>query len=461
MIPILDHSLTKPLYLQIYTYIKDAILIGSIKPGEKLPSLRGLSKDLGLSLTTVGLSYNQLLVEGYISSRPQSGYFANAISAGVIASPFEGRDQSLSQLNDVTPRGFYSDLSSFDFVKWKKCMNKILNDYPHLLLEEGSPQGEETLRSQISRYIYQSRGVRCHANQIVIGAGTQQITNLLAIMLSMIGIEDACFEDPGYRPARSTFISRGFGILPIPVGREGILIEELPLGIRSSVYVSPSNQFPLGSVMPIARRYALLEWAKTNNSIIIEDDYDSELRYFGRPIPSLSGLDNGEHVVYLGSFSSTLFPSIKISYMVLPEVLLALFKTMVNDYTQTCSKAEQLTLALYMQNGLYQTNIKKLRKLYTQKAKVATDSINKRMPGVAKILNNSSGVHMLLEVTSKQSPEELCLAAATLGIEIIPITKYTFQKIVKDNAVLIFYYTRIPLQEIDGAIKRLSNIWQK
>lgn len=459
MIPVLDYSLARPLYLQIYTYIKDAILSGSIKPGEKLPSLRGLSRTLGLSVTTIGLAYNQLLVEGYVSSRPQSGYFVNAISAGILPSTSEGNDQGLPESNDMTTRGFYFDLSSFDFVKWKKCMNKILNDYPHLLLEEGSPQGEETLRSQISRYVYQSRGVRCLSDQIVIGAGTQQITNLLAIILSMIGIEDACFEDPGYRPARSAFIGRGFGILPIPLGKDGICIEELPAGIRSSVYVSPSNQFPMGSVMPIGRRYELLEWAKANSSVIIEDDYDSELRYFGRPIPSLAGLDNGEHVVYLGSFSSTLFPSIKISYMVLPKALLELFKTVANDYTQTCSKAEQLTLALYMQNGLYQTNIKKLRKLYAQKVHAATDSLNKNMPSLVKILNNSSGVHMLLEVKSKQSPEQLCLSASTLGIEIIPITKYTFEKIEKDNAVLIFYYTRIPLQEIGGAIKKLSALW--
>jgi len=459
MLPVLDYSLTRPLYLQIYTYIKEAILMGSMKPGEKLPSLRGLSRDLGLSLTTIGLSYNQLLVEGYISSRPQSGYFVNAISVGKPSLSLDTSNQSLTALNDITTKGYYSDLSSFDFVKWKKCMNRILNDYPHLLLEEGSPQGEETLRSQIARYLYQSRGVHCHPDQIVIGAGTQQITNLLAIILNMMDIDVACFEDPGYRPARSTFINRGFGILPIPVGKDGIHIEELPTGIRSTVYVSPSNQFPMGSIMPIARRYELLDWAKANDSIIIEDDYDSELRYFGRPIPSLAGLDSGEHVVYLGSFSSTLFPSIKISYMVLPDSLLALFKTVVNDYTQTCSKAEQLTLALYMQNGFYQTNIKKLRKLYAQKAHMATESINKNMAAFVKILNNSSGVHMLLEVKNKQSPEQLCLSAAELGIEIIPVTRYTFQKIYKDNTVLIFYYTRIPLKEIGSAIKKLSVLW--
>ncbi len=459
MIPILDYSLTRPLYLQIYTYIKDAILVGSIKPGEKLPSLRGLAKDLGLSLTTIGLSYDQLLVEGYISSRPQTGYFVNSISPGAQPQATEKTDQISSSLGDIAPQWFYSDLSSFDFIKWKKCMNRILSEYSHLLLEEGSPQGELALRSQISRYIYQSRGVLCAPDQIVIGAGTQQITNLLTIILSMMGIEDACFEDPGYRPARSIFIDRGFGILPIPVEKDGIRIEGLPIGIRSSVYVSPSNQFPMGSVMPIGRRYALLEWARTNKSMIIEDDYDSELRYFGRPIPSLAGLDQGENVVYLGSFSSTLFPSIKISYMVLPKALQKLFSSIVGDYTQTCSKAEQLTLALYMQNGLYQTNIKKLRKLYSQKVHAATDSINKAMLGWVKILNSSSGVHILLEVKSKQSPEQLCLAAATLGIDIVPITKYTFQKIDKDNAVLIFYYTRIPLSEIDGAIKKLAGLW--
>jgi GntR family transcriptional regulator/MocR family aminotransferase len=462
MIPVLNRDLSTPLYLQLFSFIKEEVLLGSMMPDEKMPSLRWFAKDLGVSLTTVELAYSQLLVEGYIRSKPQSGYYVNNITAGLLLSSSDQMDSdehSLLELGDTYNKSFYADPSSFDFVKWKKCTNKILTDYPQLLLEESSPQGEEPLRAQIARYVYQSRGVSCTRDQILIGAGTQQITNLLAMILSMMGIEATAFEDPGYRPVRSTFIDRGFSIMPIPVGKDGIRIEELPQENRSAVYVSPSNQFPMGSVMPIARRYELLEWAKTTNSIIIEDDYDSELRYFGRPVPSLQGLDKGEHVVYLGSFSSTLFPAIKISYMILPIYMGPLLEKVLTDFTQTCSKTEQLALALYMRQGMYHVNIKKLRKLYAQKAHITSESIIRSMGKLVKILNNSSGLHMLLEVSSKKSPEQLCLEASALGIQIIPITRYTLHKIQKHNAVLIFYYTRIPLQEIDSAIRKLADSW--
>jgi len=463
MIPFLDHASQTPLYIQLYDQIKAAILAGSLGPGEKLPSLRLFSRDLGVSLTTVDLAYSQLQVEGYISSRPQSGYFVNNIAVAHPSS-YEYLDEepkhSVSVLDDVPVEKYYYDLNSFDFIKWKKCMNRILNEYPALLLEEGLPEGEEILRVQISRYIFQSRGVSCSPDQIVIGAGTQQITGLLAGILGMMDIEYAAFEDPGYRPVRSAFIDRGFAIMPVSVGKDGIRIEELPADTRCAVYVSPSNQFPMGFVMPVARRYELLEWAKKTGSVIIEDDYDSELRYFGRPIPALQGLGKNENVVYLGSFSSTLFPAIKISYMVLPAALRRLFGRVRADYTQTCSKAEQLTLALYMQNGMYQTNIKKLRKLNSQKVHTATESIGRHMSGFAKILNNSSGVQMLIEVNSKKSPEQLCREAAALGIQIVPVTKFTFQKLQKENIVLIFYYTRIPLADIPGAVEALAASWR-
>ena len=185
-----------------------------------------------------------------------------------------------------------------------------------------------------------------------------------------MGINHITVEEPGYLPVRNIFRDRAFAMTAVPVGKEGIPVSKLPTNIRSAVYVSPSNQFPTGYVMPIGKRYDLLNWAVKNDSIVIEDDYDSELRYFGKPIPSLQGLDHNQRVVYLGSFSSTLFPSIKISYMILPEHMAEIFDTIHGDYTQTCSKTEQLTLALYMSRGYYQTNLKKLRTLYSQKLQV-------------------------------------------------------------------------------------------
>ncbi|MEL7654734.1 MAG: PLP-dependent aminotransferase family protein [Bacillota bacterium] len=454
-----------PLYLQLYHYLKTAILDGSILPSEKLPSLRSLSKSLSLSLTTIELAYNQLLVEGYIYSKPQSGYYVNQISAG-MGSIRKTADTDFPEaisiprddlLPDFEKNGYY-DISCFDFIKWKKCLNQVLTEYTYLLLREGDPKGEKALRYEISRYVYQSRGVTCTPDQIVIGAGTQQIMGQLCTILIKMGMKHVTVEEPGYLPVRNIFRDRDFAITSVPVGKEGISIGKLPANIRSAVYVSPSNQFPTGYVMPIGKRYELLDWATRNDSIIMEDDYDSELRYFGKPIPSLQGLDQSQRVVYLGSFSSTLFPSIKISYMILPPHMAAIFDTFQGDYTQTCSKTEQLTLAIYMSKGLYQTNIKKLRTLYSQKLQTVLSMINKYGTGFIRPINSSSGVNMLISVKSEKSAAILCREAQELGINTLPVATYTEAQ--TEVAVsLIFYYNQIPLTELETALRSLIEKW--
>lgn len=462
--PNLSDALPTPLYQQLFSYIRDAILSNDIKPGDKLPSLRSLAKSLNLSLTTIQLAYEQLLVEGYVASRPQSGYYVNQILA-------ETRQESLAPLlpqRQEDPAGLtgenerkvplYSDPACFDFGKWKKCMNKVLNEHWEHLLQEGDPRGEAPLRREIANYIYQSRGVRCRWEQVVVGAGTQQLVSLLCIILQRMGIDHISFEEPGYIPVRGIFRDRGFQSTGVPVDRDGIKIERLPTNIRSSVYVSPSNQFPTGSIMPAARRYALLDWAGANNSVIIEDDYNSELRYSARPVPSLQGLDTKEIVVYLGSFSSTLFPSIKISYMVLPPPMHRLFEAVLGGYTQTCSKTEQLTLALYMENGMYQTHLKKLRKLYAQKIQAATGAIQRHARELLAIRNNSSGLHMLLELTTlapERSTEDVCAAAARKGLTMAPVSHYLE---VGGASLVIFYYTKIPIRHMEEAVKALADI---
>ena len=467
IIPNFQSNSASPLYQQLYHYIKSSVLEGSILPLEKLPSLRSLSKSLGVSLTTIELAYNQLLVEGYIYSKPQSGYYVNQISAGmgsVRKDEDGGYRETVSPgqtgpLSDFEKAGYF-DMSCFDFIKWKKCVNQVLTEYPHLLLREGDPKGEKALRQEISKYVYQSRGVTCTPDQIVIGAGTQQIMGQLCTILIKMGTKHVTVEEPGYLPVRNIFRDRDFAITSVPVGKEGISISRLPANIRSAVYVSPSNQFPTGYVMPIGKRYELLDWAMKNDSIIIEDDYDSELRYFGKPIPSLQGLDHNQRVVYLGSFSSTLFPSIKISYMILPPNMAAVFDTFRGDYTQTCSKTEQLTLAIYMSKGLYQTNIKKLRTLYSQKLQLALSVLNKWGAGLIRPINSSSGVNMLIGVKSGKTAAQLCAEARDLGIVTLPINAYT-ETPEEATATLIFYYNQIPLEKIEGALQELISKWRQ
>lgn len=446
-----------PLYLQIYRKIKAEITCGNLKKGDRLPSLRTISKELGVSLTTSEQGYNQLLIEGYIVSRPQSGFYVAEIPELPSSGNFSTSESFEFSSYTFDESDYIYDLTSFDFQKWKKCMSRVLSDYAHLLLFESDVKGEAALRYEISRYVYSSRGVICTPEQIVIGAGTQQLTNHLCRILRKMNIDHVCTEDPGYIPIQNIFRDHGFGIGKIPVTADGIDVNRLPVNIPSAVYVSPSNQFPTGSVMPIGNRHKLLEWAKNNRSIILEDDYDSELRYFGKPVPALQGLDTDSRVVYLGSFSSTLFPAIKISYMILPRQMAEIFDAIKDDYTQTCSKTEQLTLALFMEDGLYYTNIRKLRALYSQKLQTALRAFDEFAKDFVRPMNTKSGINIIIRVKTDTSPEELCQRAKNLGIHTEKLSYYTSEH----EAGLIFYYNQIPLQNMRELIEKLICAWKE
>ncbi|MBQ9015128.1 MAG: PLP-dependent aminotransferase family protein [Firmicutes bacterium] len=459
ILPVLDDSRHEPYYMQLYRYLKQAILRGDIEEDERLPSLRSLSRSTGLSVTTIEKAYDQLLVEGYIYSRSQSGFYASRVaSAGAKTVPYEDSisDRKLSfHENDLPPTPKNADASwlydpdCFDFNKWKKCMNRVLNEHSSALFFEGSSQGESALRREIARYLYQSRGVSCSPDQIVIGAGTQQITGHLATILRSLQVEHVALEDPGYAPVRNTFRDRGFAITSVAVASDGLVLEKLPVNIRAAVYVSPSNHSFTGAVMPIGRRYELIRWAIANDSYIIEDDYDSELRYFGRPIPALKSLTDDDRVIYLGSFSSTLFAAVKISYLVLPPQIAEIFYPQLEGYSQTCSKLEQLTLAMFMETGAYLTHIRKLRKLYAQKLSLVTDILRTQGAGFIRVRSSDSGISVLLEITSSKPAEQLKKDAESLGI---PVSL--------NGRLLLLYYNHIPEDEISGCLRRLIRLWR-
>ena len=509
---------TSPIYIQLYRHIKNEILSGNLAVGERLPSLREISKESGVSITTSSKAYDQLLTEGYIISRPQSGYYvaeipmsplkirggeshhaaaggagatgvtggagvsgaaeggagvpgaaggsAGAASAAGCAAHGSNGANYYPDFDDYTftGDGYLHDMSSFDFLKWKKCSARVFTDYAEMLLFESDVQGEAALRFEICKYLYSSRGVTSTPEQVVIGAGTQQLTTHLARILTRMGIDLICTEDPGYAPIQNIFRDRGFGIAKIPVGKDGIEIDMLPSNISTAVYVSPANQFPTGSVMPIGARYRLLEWAEKNKSIILEDDYDSELRYFGKPIPALQGLDENSRTVYLGSFSSTLFPAVKISYMILPDEMVDIFSSIKADYTQTCSKSEQLTLALFMEDGYYYTNIRKLRSLYAQKLQQAIEAFGKWAAGFVSATNTKSGISMTLKVNSSKPSKELCDMGKSLGLHLLPLD-LTFPEAYgsrsKNEKYLIFYFNQVPLDEISSSVKALVTAWKK
>ncbi|MBR0128062.1 MAG: aminotransferase class I/II-fold pyridoxal phosphate-dependent enzyme [Firmicutes bacterium] len=466
------HNSTTSLYAQLYEYLKNEISTDRIHAGERLPSLRKMAELAGVSVTTVKLAYEQLIVEGYLVNRPQSGFYA---TEGMKMRP-KGSDASAKAsdtgseivLTDAPSR--MTDPASFDFAKWKKCMTEVLTETPDLLLTESDRQGEPALREEVARYLYQSRGVVCSQEQVVISAGTQQLVNHVARLLKLMNIELVCTESPGYTPVRNIFRDWGLSINAIPVRESGIEIEKLPTNIRTAVYVCPQNQFPTGSVMPIGRRHQLLDWAEANDSLIIEDDYNSELRYPGMPVPALQGLDEGKRVVYIGTFSPTLFPAVRISYMVLPKPMAQLFDTIKMKYDQTSSKTEQLTLARFMREGLYQANLRRVRKLYSHKLREALSAIEEfgSEGNFISAENTQSGVNIILktdthartitegssgssrtdEITQEMT-DRMIESAAKLGIKARGISQLSHDGLI----YLVFYYDQIPLDKIRDSVR--------
>ena len=476
-----DSNSSKNLYVQLYEYLRNEISEGRISPGERLPSLRNMAAVLGVSVTTVKIAYDQLMVEGYVVSRPQSGFYA-AQGAGGNTYPCRedesgGRTAGQTEENAGKPahmKPLSCDPESFDFVKWKKCMAGVLNETPELLLTEADRQGEPELREEIAGYIYKSRGVICTQEQVVISAGTQQLVNHLARILKLMGIGHVSVEDPGYMPVRSIFGDWGFSMSCIPVRENGIDIERLPVNIRTAVYVCPQNQFPTGTLMPVGRRRQLLDWAEANDSIIIEDDYNSELRYTGMPVPALQGLDRDGRVVYIGSFTSTLFPAVRISYMVLPPVMVGLYNSIMMNYDQTCSKTEQLTLARFMHSGCYQANLRRVKTLYSRKLSEALSAIREygssgnfltaentqsgitltlRLDTFNRVLHEGTQGNARVEKIRKELAERLTQKAADAGIKFRDIDQLDHD----GQIYLAFYYSRIPLEKIREAVSIMTD----
>lgn len=452
-----ENSSSSFLYEQLYLELKNQIINGDFSSGEKFPSIRHLATDLEISVTTVMQSYNQLLAEGYIKNKPGSGYYVENVAGEVDT---EGPVDNFFdfELSDYASKDstYIYDEEAFDFNKWKKCSSKIYTEYSDSLMFGADIKGEPALRNEISKYLHQSRGVSTSPDNIIIAAGTQQIIFHLSRILRIKGIRLISVEKPGYTPVKSMFKDAGFTTSDVAITDSGINIDSLPVNIQTSVYVSPSNQFPTGVVMPIGKRYEILKWADSNDSFIIEDDYNSELRYFGKPLPTIKNLDTHDRVVYLGSFSSTLFPAIKISYMVLPSELTEIFENSKAGYSQTCSKAEQLTLAYYMSQGYYYTTIRKKRALYTKKLKAFTDAFEKYKYDGLELVNTNSG----LFVTIKLETEKDANIFLDIALQIKIYSNFVEEISTNDVKCISIYYSMLPLVTIELIVNILLNKWR-
>lgn len=408
-----EDSLEVPLYIQLYNHYKMLIASGSLKPGSKLPSIRRCASERMISRTTVEGAYLQLAAEGYINSRAGSGFYVSDLNyTDIQISPPSRYTKSIAKEKPLYD--FVSstvDHKSFNFDLWSRYIKSALRNGDRLL-SYGDAQGEYDLRVSIAKYVAERRGVICSPEQIVVGAGVQ---SLLHILCSLTGVRSPVFfTGGGFAQGRAIFKDRGFDTVvygPLTNDLHRLEMERVKI-----IYASPSHSTPWGDVMPIQTRLSLLAFAKAKDCLIIEDDYDSEFRYYGRPVPSLQGLDGGHKVVYMGTFSRLLLPSLRISFMVLPIELMEVYSKIGQDYNQTASKTEQIALCQFIRDGHLEKQIKKARKLYMAKSNQLCLAVNEVFKNQAKAISGPGGFLIQVEVKSDLSSKELASRAKEAGV---------------------------------------------
>lgn len=450
-----------PLYEQIYTYIKSDIQTGRIPYGEKLPSTRALSKYLEVSRSTVELAYEQLLSEGYIESEPYKGFFVAPVEelyhlkpADLPAPPKEEPGENYQY--DFTPNGV--DLKSFPYHVWRKLSKDILTDDRTELFRSGNSQGEYGFRAAVCSYLYQARGVNCSPEQIIIGAGSDYILMLLGVILGR-GHRIA-FEDPAYKQAYRLIQSLSYDTVPIGLDKYGMKVSELGESEADIAYVTPSHQYPTGVIMPMKRRLELLKWADAGEGrYIIEDDYDSEFRYKGKPIPALQGYDRKDKVIYLGTFSKSIAPAIRLSYMVLPGTLLKIYKKNHCFINTTVSKVDQLIVQRFIEEGYYERHLNKTRAMYKSRHDTLIEELRPLLD-ICLISGEHAGVHLLLTFQDGRTEEELIASAASQGIRVYGLSDYRIRKGEPQEATILLGYANLTETQIREAAGILVRCWK-
>lgn len=456
----------KCLYEQIYEHIRQEIREGKLLAGERLPSTRSLAEYLQVARSTVDCAYDQLLSEGYIEARPYRGYFVcpleelfqleNTMQQEANSLVHQDTDvwEQTDYLYDFSPNEI--DMSGFPFGVWKKITKNILTDGNSELFSQGEPQGDFDLRLTISRYLHSSRGVNCTPEQIVVGAGNDYLLMLLEKILGRH--VKIAMENPTYKRAYRIFQSFAYPITTVDMDESGMKVKSLEKEDVSVAYVMPSHQFPTGTVMPIGRRRELLKWAGGEEErYLIEDDYDSEFRYRGKPIPSLQASDVHGKVIYMGTFSKAIAPAIRVSYMVLPEKLLARYRQNCYFYSCTVSRIDQRILNEFIRDGYFERHLNKMRKIYRGKHDLLLDCL-KPFEEEFQISGEHAGLHVLLTARKKTEEKTFLHAAAAKGVKVYGLSDSLVAG-APGKATLLLGFGGLKNKDIIEGVNLLKSAW--
>lgn len=460
------------LYEYLYQCLKEDILEGKIAAGEKLPSKRELAVTYGISVKTVENAYAQLLMEGYVEAEEKRGYFAAKVEHGAhgtmaahsISSGY-GSAASLQEEARYAEEKWFADFTSsntvygkFPFSQWSRVMRETLSCREEELLRTAPFQGVKELREEIAAYLYRNRGMQVSPDCILIGAGTEYLYGRLLDLLPADSVY--AVEDPGYRKITKLYAGRGVSFHYVPVDGEGICIDALSKSGAGVVHVSPGYHFPLGFVMPIGRRQALLSWAgEEPERYIIEDDYDCELRYFGHPAPAIQSMDVSHRVIYLNTFSKMLAPSLRVSYMVLPRKLMDRYVQKMNYYSNTVSSFEQYALAAFLKQGFFERHISRMRKYYREYRNRIVQYIKEAALPVKEIRGGDAGTRLLVKMDTTLTDTQIKWAAREAGLKIECLSEFCHEQKEEYNGTVILNYADLSEEVLREAIRRLAHIF--
>ena len=439
-----------PLYEALYRCLREDILTGKLAPGEKLPSKRALAQNLEVSKITVETAYNQLLSEGYLYAREKVGYFVEQVERRpreVSSEPAAPEESSPDWLLDLTENG----TEGFPFSVWMKLQREVMLDYGQTLLRPLPNRGIPELRRAIARHLGQFRGMRVDPENIILGAGTDFLYNLL---IQLLGREKIyAVEEPGYGKIRKIYAAGGVRCVSAYLDSLGVIPESLE---RAQVlHCSPSHHYPTGLVTPVNRRLELLDWAGTDKWII-EDDYDSEFRFDAHPVPAMQALDGRGRVIYMNTFTKTLAPSIRISYMVLPGELMRAFQKRLGFYSCTVPSFEQYTLARFLDRGYFEKHINRMRKSYKSRRNTVISLLRQcAFSEKLTILEQDAGLHFLLRVDTPLSDSELTARLAQAGIRAQALSEF-YQEGTTQRGYLVVNYSGIQEEDLRKALKAIE-----
>ncbi|MGC2110901.1 MAG: PLP-dependent aminotransferase family protein [Candidatus Korobacteraceae bacterium] len=464
-----------PLFRQVYLGLREAILSGAFNSSDRLPSTRDVAEQLEVSRTVVLLAYDQLLAEGFVVGRSGSGTY---VSAGVGESRGAGSSHQVklwlsrfgssaaaaySRINfpqrrkPSLPYDFAygrSDLETFPFEMWRRMLLRCARKAPVAELDYGPAGGDLRLREAISTHLRRSRAVLCDASQVMVVNGSQQALDLITRVLVERG-DRVAIEDPSYQGTREVLRAAGAHLLPISVDRDGLHPAKLPSNARIA-FVTPSHQFPTGAILSLTRRLELLQWAKRRNAVIVEDDYDGEFRYEGQPLESLQGLDREGRVIYIGTFSRTVFSALRIGYLIAPKSLLPAFLAAKWLSDRHTARLEQETLAEFISTGMYERYLRRVRRRNAARRDALLGAIRTHLGDRVEVTGDGAGAHVVLWPKSCVAEDTVITAAASRGVGVYGISRYFLKR--PSRPGILLGYSRLNETEINEGIRRLGQV---